>query len=327
MLEATLNRVSDRRMFAPPIIVASLDLAGIIEDKGWAADAIIIAEPVGRNTAPAVALAAFNTAPDELLLVLPSDHLIKDAAAFESAVRAGVKPAEEGWFVIFGVKPERPETGYGYIRAGAPLSDGLFETREFVEKPDREQAAAYLADGSYFWNAGIFLFRAKDMREALAAYVPAVAAACRSAVQEQKQEGQRRLPSKSHFARCPAISLDYAVIEKVGKLAVVPSVLGWSDLGSWESLFEAEAANASENILSGKVVAKDVSGCLIRSDGPVIGAIAIRDLVVIAAQGAVLIVPREQSQRVKELVEAIGAAGFGSTGAVAAEIQGERLDG
>jgi mannose-1-phosphate guanylyltransferase len=311
MLEATLSRVADPDLFVSPIIVASSAVARTIEQQGWARDAIIIAEPLGRNTAPAVALAIFNSDPDELLLVLPSDHLIKRTAAFHAAIRSALDRAKQGWFVTFGVKPERAETGYGYIRAGAPLEPGVFETSGFYEKPALEVAEDYLADGGYYWNAGIFLFRAGDMASALSTQAPDVATACRSAVAEQVTEGQRRLPAYSHFARCPAISLDYAVMEKVQHLAVVPAVLGWSDLGSWESLFEAEAKHAADNILVGKVVARDVSGCLIRSDGPVVAALGLKDLVVIAAQDAVLIVPRSQSQRVKELVEAMAAAGYG----------------
>ena len=305
MLELTLQRVRDRAIFSAPLIVASGHLAPLIAEQPWAADATIIAEPMPRNTAPAVALALFNCDPGDLLLVLPSDHAIEEVEAFAEAVQLGRQWAEKGWFVTFGMKAERAETGYGYIRRGSALASGVAQADAFVEKPDLETAERFVAEGIYDWNAGIFLFQAKSMVAALEAFVPDLEHACRAAVERQEEQGGCRLPHPASFSRSPAISLDYAVMEKAERIAVVPVALGWSDLGSWDSLFAAGATGPGGNLLTGRVIAKEVSGCLIRSDGPVVAALGIHDLVVVAAGGAVLVIPRGQGQRVKELVEAL----------------------
>jgi mannose-1-phosphate guanylyltransferase/mannose-1-phosphate guanylyltransferase/mannose-6-phosphate isomerase len=312
LLETTLHRVADRDLFETPMVVASEIVAQMIEERGLADDAIIIAEPVARNTAPAVGLAAYNCEPDDILLVLPSDHMIKDSVTFQAAIGLALAQAEQDWFITFGVPPNRPESGYGYIKAGAPIGPGIFAASGFVEKPVQAEAQKLLDEGNHFWNAGIFLFRAGAMIEALCDHAPEIASACQSAVREQVEAGRRRTPSYAPLARCPAISLDFAVIEKVTRLAVVPTAIGWSDLGSWESLYEAEARHTSDNILAGRVLAREVTGCLIRSEGPLIAALGLRDLVVIATDEAVLILPRSQSQRVRELVEAIAASGMDS---------------
>lgn len=305
MLELTLGRVADNDLFVSPLIVASDRLVEMIEAQGWADDALIIAEPVPRNTAPAVALAVFNCEPEDLVLVLPSDHSIDDVAAFRDAVRQGRPWAQRGWFVTFGMKAEHPETGYGYIRRGAPLEPGVCKADAFVEKPDLSTAERFVSEGIHDWNAGIFLFKAGEMAAALAAYAPDVERACRSAIEKQGESGRRLLPDGASFARSPAISLDYAIMEKAERIAVLPVALGWSDVGSWGALFEIGARDGAGNLLAGRVIAKEVSGCLIRSDGPTVAALGIADLVVVAAAGAVLIIPRDKSQRVKELVEAI----------------------
>jgi mannose-1-phosphate guanylyltransferase/mannose-1-phosphate guanylyltransferase/mannose-6-phosphate isomerase len=203
------------------------------------------------------------------------------------------------------MKAERAETGYGYIRRGSALAPGVAQADAFVEKPDLETAERFVSEGIYDWNAGIFLFQAKSMVAALEAFVPDLEHACRAAVERQEEQGGCRLPHPASFSRSPAISLDYAVMEKAERIAVVPVALGWSDLGSWDSLFEAGATGPGGNLLTGRVIAKEVSGCLIRSDGPVVAALGISDLVVVAAGGAVLVIPRGQGQRVKELVEAL----------------------
>jgi mannose-1-phosphate guanylyltransferase/mannose-1-phosphate guanylyltransferase/mannose-6-phosphate isomerase len=294
MLQLTLRRVSDPALFAPPIIVASGDQAEAIEaqlaemgDTG----ARLIVEPAARNTAPAIALAALESGPDELLLVLPSDHHVERPDALRAAVEAGQSAAREDWLVTFGVAPERPETGYGYIKAGGELGGGAFAVERFVEKPDRETAERYLADGGYAWNAGIFLFKAGTYLRALAAHAPAAADAVR----------------KGRFAEAPSLSVDRAVMEKAERVAVVPVDMGWSDVGSWEALHTLGPADSNGNVLSGDVVAPGSRGCLVRSDGPVVAALGVEDLVIVATERAVLVVPRGQSQRVKEAIEALEA--------------------
>ena len=226
-------------MFAAPLVIANERHAEAVEaqlrEVGLAAGALIL-EPVGRNTAPAIALAALTAAPDDLLLVLPSDHVIADVAAFHAAVRIAAPLAAEGWLVTFGIRPDRPETGYGYIKRGEPLGAGAFAAERFVEKPDRATAEAYLADGGYDWNGGIFLMRADHYLAELGRHAPEMLAAARAAMEGARREGDRIVPDADAFAASPAQSIDYAVMEKAERVAVVPVAMGWSDVGSWDAL-------------------------------------------------------------------------------------------
>lgn len=308
MLELTADRVADPNLFEPPVIVANPRHAGLVEEQVDAAGATLILEPHARNTAPAIALAAL-AAPDRLLLIMPSDHLINDPAAFHTAVRAAVPVAAGGSLVTFGVRPSGPETAYGYIRRGAPLAPGVFEGEAFVEKPDRETAARYLAEGCYDWNAGIFLFLADVYLAALAASAPAMLAAARAAFEAARREGARIFPDPVSFARSPSDSIDYAVMEKAERFAVVPVEMDWSDVGSWEALHEVSARDDRGNAQAGAVLAIDSRDCLLRSSGPRLVTLGIENLIVIATPDAVLVVPKNQSQRVKEAVDALRAEG------------------
>lgn len=293
MLQLTARRVDDPVRFAPPLVVASADHAEAIEAQLREIGlplARLILEPEARNTAPAIALAALE-ARDEIILVLPSDHRVDDVAAFRAAVEAGLPFAEQGWLVTFGVTPDRPETGYGYIEAGEALGGGAFKVARFVEKPDRERAERLLAAGGHAWNAGMFLFRADAYLDALRAHAPGIA---------QAVEGGR-------FGTAPSLSIDRAVMETAAQVAVVPVEMGWSDIGSWEAVHAAGPLDSSGNLLAGDVVAPDSRGCLIRSDGPVVVALGVEDLVIVATERAVLVVPRGQSQRVKDAIDALEA--------------------
>jgi mannose-1-phosphate guanylyltransferase len=310
MLQATASRVADETLFAPPIVVAGEADAEAIEaqlaEVGMEAEALIL-EPAGRGTAPAIALAALAGGEDEVMLIMPSDHVIAEPAAFRSAVEAALPRAEEGWLVTFGISPERPETGYGYIRRGPALGAGAWRVSAFVEKPDAATAERYLAEGGYDWNAGLFLLRADAYLAALERYAPAVLAAAQGAAAGQRREGRRVLPDEAAFAAAPSVSIDVAVMEKADKVAVVPVEMGWSDVGSWEALHALGPADADGNVLTGDVVAPGSRGCLVRSDGPVVVAMGCEDMVVVATERAVLIVPRGQSQRVKEAIDALEA--------------------
>lgn len=296
MLQETALRVADEERFAPPLLVTGADQAeestAQLRDLGLVPTTIV--EPCPRGTAAAIALAA-RQVPDGLLLVMPSDHVIADADAFRAAVEAGAPLAEEGWLVTFGIPPERPETGYGYIRTGEPLGAGR-RALAFVEKPPRALAERYLVEGGYLWNAGIFLFRAEAYLAALAAHSPEIHAAVAS-------------ESLERFAAAPSSSIDRAVLERSDRVAVVPAHIGWSDVGSWEALWALGPRDAAGNLLSGDVVAPSSTGSLIRSDGPVVVALDVHDLVVVATERAVLVVPRGQSQRVKEAIDALHARG------------------
>jgi mannose-1-phosphate guanylyltransferase len=283
LLKATARRAAG---WGRPTVVAGAEQAAAV--KAELPDAELVLEPAPRGTAAAIALAALRASEDELLLVMPSDHDISDETAFRTAVEAARPPAEAGWLVTFGIAPDRPETGYGYIRRGEAVAPGAYRAAAFREKPDRATAAAWLAEGGWDWNAGIFLFSRAALLEALAAHAPEVLAAVRG-----------------DFAAAPSVSIDKAVMEKADKVAVVPAAMGWSDIGSWDALHALGPHDADGNVLAGDVVAPGSRDCLVRSDGPVVVALGVEGLVIVATERAVLVVPRGESQRVKEAIDAL----------------------
>jgi mannose-1-phosphate guanylyltransferase len=307
MLQLTARRTDDQLRFAAPVVVANAAHATEIEEQlaGIAASATLILEPVARNTAPAIALAALAGEPGALMLVMPSDHVIADVAAFREAIDAALPLANEGWLVTFGIKPQGPETGYGYIRAGERLAAGVNRVDRFVEKPDRSTAEAYLAEGCYFWNGGIFLFRADAFMAELEAQAPGIAAAARASIAGARTEGLRLYPDADAFGTSPSDSIDYAVMEQADRVAVVPVNMGWSDVGSWDALHDLAIKDESGNAHHGEIISIDTSGCLIRSNGPLVAAVGVKDLIVIATGDAVLIMPRGSSQEVKRAIEAL----------------------
>ncbi|WP_332810730.1 mannose-1-phosphate guanylyltransferase/mannose-6-phosphate isomerase [Sphingomonas sp.] len=312
MLQMTAARVSDRAKFEAPLVIAGAEQADSavrqLDEAGIAAGGLIV-EPVGRNTAPAIALAAASLSEDDLLLVMPSDHLIGEPARFVAAIETAAPVAEAGWLVTFGVQPDRPETGYGYIRRGDQIEPGVFRAERFVEKPDAATAAIYVADGNHAWNAGIFLFRAGTYLDALRAHAPDIAADVREAIDKGVREGIRISPDAALFEAVRAQSIDHAIMEKAEKIALVPVDMDWSDVGSWEALYDASPHDEEGNAVSGEALVVDSSGCLIRSDGPLVTAIGVEDLVIVATGDAVLIIPRKDSQRVREAVALLGERG------------------
>lgn len=298
MFEATLHRVTGDARFGCPIVVANAAHLALIEAQ-LSCEATIILEPAARNTAPAIALAALMAAPDAPLLVMPSDHVVTDIPAFHAAVARALPLARDGWLVTFGIEPTGPETGYGYIAAGAPLAEGVARVERFVEKPAREAAEAMLAAGGHYWNGGIFLFTAKAYLDALAAHAPAMLTAVREALAGARRDGTRCHPDAAAFSAAPSDSIDYAVMEKAERVAVVPVAMGWSDLGSWDALYELGPADADGNAVRGDAVVLDAKNCLIRADGLRIAAVGVEDLIVVASGDSVLILPRGHSQAVK----------------------------
>jgi mannose-1-phosphate guanylyltransferase/mannose-1-phosphate guanylyltransferase/mannose-6-phosphate isomerase len=255
-----------------------------------------------RNSAPAIALAAL-AAPDALLLVRPIDHAIGDVGAFRAAIERAAPFAEQDWLVTFGIAPDRAETGFGYIKLGAPHADGVHRVQRFVEKPPLADAERMLREAGHVWNGGIFLFRAKAYLDALGRQAPAVLGSVRAAMENRRRDGTHILPDPDLFGAAPSESIDYAVLEKADRVAVVPVAMGWSDVGSWDAVHALAAADARGNVVSGAVVALDTANCLIRSEGPTIAALGVSDLVVVATGEHVLILPRGRSQEIRRLLE------------------------
>ncbi len=264
-------------------------------------------EPVGRNTAPAIALAAHFLADrlgrDALMLVLPADHLIRQEAAFEAAVNEAVKLAERGYLVTFGIHPTHPETGYGYIRRGASIPDsGGHEVAAFVEKPDLETAAAYVDAGDYGWNSGMFCFSAGVFLDALGRHAPGIATAARACWEAMDRSRRPLEVPLDLFSACPADSIDYAVMEKADHCAVVGGEFGWSDIGSWKALSELYESDAAGNRIHGKAVLVETRNCFIQGDRRLVAAVGVSDLVIVDTGDAVLVADRERAQDVKEVV-------------------------
>ena len=274
----------------------------------------IVLEPVGRNTAPAVAIAALTAVQnrlerdDPVLLVLPADHLLRDLNSFHTAIRIGLAAAAEGRLVTFGVVPAKPETGYGYIRRAAG-GGPAFGIAEFVEKPTATRAAEYLASGEYLWNSGMFLFRARRYLAELDRLAPEMLACCRAALAGAKRDLDFVRLARTEFARCPSDSIDYAVMEKTQDAVVVPLDAGWSDVGSWSALHDSATADAAGNVTRGDVVVEDTSGCFLYSTDRLVATVGVRDHVIVETKDAVLVAPRERVQDVKRLVDRLKSLG------------------
>ena len=298
LFELTLERFGDR--FDAPIVVANQAQ----EDDLRAAagpDATIILEPCKRDSAAAIALAATHAEGDELLLVCPSDHHIGDVAAFHEAIALARPEAEAGKIVTFGVEPDHPATGFGYIAAGE--GEGVRPVARFIEKPPQERAEAMLAEGGHYWNAGIFLALAETWRGELRRHAPAILEAAAEAYEQGTRDGQVIRVAENCFARSPAKSIDYAVMEHSDRVAVVPVSMGWSDVGSWEAVFDASAKDEDGNVVLGDALVIDSHANLIRSDGPRVAAIGVDDLVIIATGDAVLVTKLSHTQKVREAAE------------------------
>lgn len=316
MLQGTVMRLEGLAGLQAPLIVCNeahrfmvaeqLRLVGVDP-------AAIVLEPVGRNTAPAVTLAALQVqmqGDDPLLLVLPADHVIEDAAAFRCAVQEACHVAEAGMLVTFGIVPTSPETGYGYIKAGALIEGERNVSRvdRFVEKPDRATAEAYVAGGDYFWNSGMFLFRASRFLAEIETYAPDLLAACRAAFAGARRDVDFIRLDLSVFQGCPSDSIDYAVMERTRNAAVLPLAAGWSDVGSWSALWDVGKRDASGNVIKGDVISIDSCNSYVHAER-LVALVGVKDLVVIDAQDAVLVASKTQVQDVKRVVEQLKANG------------------
>lgn len=309
MLVKTLRRLTARPQGETPVFLIAAerhadrirtDLAGMDLAGGGA-----LFEPVGRNTAAAVALATLRTLVDfgdSLVLVVPSDHEISTAQQFWQSVEDGSTAAREGRLVVFGIKPSQPETGYGYIEAGAERG-GVFDVSRFVEKPDLETAQSYVAAGNFYWNTGIFLFRASAMRDAFKTYQPAIWQATEAAYQAATSDLSGLYMPLDLYAAIPSISIDYAVMERAEHIAMVPAGFRWNDLGSWQSLLDIGAADGNGNVILGDVVAIDCENSYIRSEGRLVSAIGLKDVAIVSTPDATFVAPVSHSQNVKKIVE------------------------
>ena len=317
LLQETAARTSNSGHYTPPIVVCNSEHRFVVAQQlqciGQAPKAILL-EPAGRNTAPAAAVAAMTLARDDqnaLILLLPSDHSIADTLAFQSAVATAAKAAINGALVTFGIKPSGPETSYGYIHRGAPVKGraGCFTVAEFIEKPDLATATGFLARGGYDWNSGMFLFKANTYLEELERLEPDIVTHCRDAIDNGETDLDFIRLAEKPFSQCASKSIDYAVMEHTDKAAVVPADMGWNDVGSWTALWDDGAKDGSGNVLVGDVLALDSTRSYLRSEGPLIAALGVDDLVVVATSDAILIAPKHRTQDVRTMVDVLKTRG------------------
>lgn len=307
MFQLTVERVIDRSRFAAPIIVANTAHAEIVEEQLAAigiTDAILLLEPCARNTAPAIALAALAIDdPKSPMLVMPSDHVIADTDAFDAATAALLPLVEDGWLATYGISPTGPETGYGYIQMDAAQVPGVHAVKRFVEKPDTARAAEMIASGDHVWNGGIFLFRADVYLGVMAVHAPDMLAAAQVAMDKAERFDNQIHPDPTEFAACPSDSIDYAVMEKAERVAVAPVSMGWSDVGSWDSLHEIGSKDDAGNVTTGAVRIDAGTGNLIHAEGIRVSVHGIDGLIIVANGNEVMIMPRGSSQKVRDFAK------------------------
>jgi len=316
LIQETVARAAGQG-FSAPLIVCNVEhrflIAEQMREAGIRPGAIVL-EPEGRNTAPAAAVAALlveKQDPGALMLLMPADHVIRDVAAFQASVACAAAAARTGYLVTFGITPDVPETGYGYIRKGRALAslDGCFAVERFVEKPDAATAAGYVASGDYSWNSGMFLFQADVFLAELERLEPELLAQCRAAIGGGKQDLDFFRLDQPSFAKARSISIDYAVMERTDKAAIVPVQMGWSDIGSWDSLWGATERDGAGNAVKGDVLHHGAKNSYLRSEGPLVAAVGVEDMVVVATPDAVLVSHKSASQDVKQIVEQLKAQG------------------
>ena len=310
LFHATLERVSDRQTYYPPVVVANAAHRLLcLEELAVHSGARLILEPCARNTAAAIVMAAEvirqANGPEQIMLVMPSDHLIGEIQSFHTAVAVGVSAAAAGRLVTFGVIPAGPETGYGYLEAGIAIGDspGAFEVATFTEKPQLAAAREMVATGRHYWNGGIFMFRAGDFLDEAERHASEVYEASTRAVEHAEQKNECLRPSLPELEPCPNISVDYAVMERSDRVAMVPLDAGWSDVGSWDTLADVDGC------LSGELRATAVNSknCYVRSDGIKVALLGVEDLIVVASADQVLVMQKGHSQDIRQLVAQIAA--------------------
>jgi len=311
MLQETIERF-DRDLYHDPVFICNAAHADMITEQmaqmGRDVGAIII-EPEGRNTAPCAVVAALHAlkiGEDSLFLLVPADHHISKVGAFRRSVAAGAPVAAKGHLVTFGMMPDHPSTGFGYIRKGKNLAPGTYEVEEFVEKPPLKMAQAYLETGHYFWNSGIFLFNAKALLSEMKTYAPEIEVHARASYIDAEVKGNRIFLNKTQFSKIPAAPVDKAVMEHTKKAAVIPCELGWHDIGSFKALHELKAGSDGM-ATSGHVITENTTGALIDTDGPLVSVVGLDNVAVIVKDGRVLVLNLDAAQEVKAVVETLKA--------------------
>jgi mannose-1-phosphate guanylyltransferase/mannose-6-phosphate isomerase len=316
LFQQTVERTRALTGIGAPIVVCSEEHRFLVAEQLRALNvegASILLEPMPRNTAPAIALGAWQALAndaDATLLVLPADHLIGDTSSFSDAVGKALPLAEQGWLVTFGIRPEAPETGFGYIKHAETIGDGGFRVERFVEKPDAAKAKEYVDAGDYAWNSGMFLFKAARYLEELRQHAPAMYTASKAAFDQAKIDLDFVRIDHGAFATSPDNSIDYTVMEKTARAAVVPVSCAWGDIGSWDALWAASERDHDGNRLEGDVIAVDSRNCFVRgADRRLVAALGLEDIVIVDTPDAVLVAPRARVQDVKQLVDRIKADG------------------
>ncbi|MFC3285775.1 mannose-1-phosphate guanylyltransferase/mannose-6-phosphate isomerase [Litchfieldella rifensis] len=308
MLQATLRRL-DGLSHEAPLLICNEEhrfLAAEQLRQAGHEDAQILLEPIGRNTAPAIALAALHAKAhgnDPVLLVLAADHFIENTEAFEGSIRQALPMAEAGHLVTFGIVPDQPETGYGYIQRGTMLESGGYAVKQFVEKPDVETARGYLESGEYFWNSGMFMFRASRYLEELEKFQPEILKACQGALSNSEQDLHFIRVGAEEFTACPGDSIDYAVMEKTSLAAMVALDAGWSDIGSWSALWDVSGKDDVGNAFIGDVVAENTRNSLVHAEYRMIATVGVENLMIVETKDAVLVAHKNDVQSVKKIVE------------------------
>ena len=299
LFAATLARSAT---FDPPVVVTgAAHLAHVEAQLGTIEGAAIIVEPEAKNTAAAIALAAMRLPEEAVMLVCPSDHHIGDPAAFAEAARAAAALAEAGWLVSFGIEAKSPETGFGYLQRGEAIGTSGYRVAKFVEKPDLERAKAFIAEGTYAWNGGIFAFRVKDFLDELEEFRPAISVAVCMAVRDGREQGQRFYPDAAAFKAIKGESVDYAVMENTGRAAMVPADMAWSDIGNWQALHDARERDADGNSIVGRAELVDCRNVLVESDGPRVSVIGLEGVIIVVDGGEVLVTTADGAQLVGKL--------------------------
>lgn len=315
LFQQTAQRTAEIEHVAPPLVLGSHDhrfvIAGQLHDIALRPSAILL-EPESRNTLAAAAIAAHHIAAehgdDALAFLMAADHHIADLAAFRAAVQAAARAADQGFIVTFGIRPTRPETGYGYVRGGTLLEAGVREVESFVEKPDADTADAFLASGDYFWNSGMFMFRCRRFLDELRRLEPETYEQSLLALNEAQHDGDFTKLDPQAFGHCRSESIDYAVMEKVDRIALVPMDAGWEDVGAWDYLDRMPGGDAQDNHAHGDVLLEDAAGNLVHASNRLVALVGVRDHIVVETGDAVLVAPKDRAQEIKQAVQSLKAA-------------------
>lgn len=309
MLQATIKRLNGLNNITEPLIICNEEHRFIAAEQLREINQLahnIILEPFGRNTAPAVALAAIQIAkqdPEGILLVLAADHVINNESAFYTAINNALLHAKDNKLVTFGIVPNYPETGYGYIKKGQSYGDNAFVVDQFVEKPDLLTATEYLSSGQFLWNSGLFMFKAVTYLDELKKYSPNILACCQAALSNTSFDLDFVRLDKEEFSQCPSDSIDYAVMEHTADAVVVPMDANWNDVGSWSSLWDISQKDNNNNVLNGDVIAINSTNNYIRSESKLVTTVGVSDLVIVETKDAVLVMNKDECQQVKQVIE------------------------